>query len=677
MKIEKVAVIGAGNMGSGIAQKIATEGVEVFLCDMSQDRAESGKKHIESLLTEGIERRIFTGDQVESILSRITPTGDFADLKDVDLVIEAVFEDLQVKQDVFKQLAGICRKDTIFATNTSSFLVADLAVVSDGPERVLGLHYFFHPAKNRLVEVIGHAGTSAQAYQAAWSFQERIAKTPIDSKDCEGFVVNRFFVPWLNEAVRLHEEGYSIATIEAAAKQAFGVGMGPFQLMNVTGIPITLHASTTLGKSFGPFYASANRLKPQVESGQPWDLNGEPQDTDFNSISRRLWGVVFQIALDLVSAGVATKEDVDIGAKVGLRWPLGPFEKMNQLGLQQLGRHTSAIQEKYALAKPDLLSTQEASGKPFGLSVVRLDVRDKIGTITINRPDQLNALNPETIRQLDGCFTQASEDPAVEGIVLAGAGKAFVAGADIKFFLDKLDQGKVEDIVNFASYGQKVFKRLETCAKPVICKLDGMALGGGAELALACHAIVATAKASMAFPETGIGIYPGLGGTQRLTKRLGKGLARLFIYSGKGVNAAEMATLGLAWRVVEPDGLDAALVEALAEAPKQPKVDSQEIPRPLRNIGSFLGAVEVDGLLKGTVTLTGGHELIQITDKIRRKAPQALRSVATLTDLAEAGDLNAGLAAELAGMKAIFTTADAYEGLSSVIERRRPKFQDC
>ena len=190
---------------------------------------------------------------------------------------------MQVKQEVFKQLAAVCRKDTIFATNTSSFLVADLAVVTDGPERVIGLHYFFHPAKNRLVEVIGHRQTSPEVYQAAWAFQERIAKTPIDSKDCEGFVVNRFFVPWLNESVRLHEEGYSIASIEAAAKQAFGVGMGPFQLMNVTGVPITLHASTTLGKSFGAFYASAQSLQPQVESGNNWDLAGEPNDADFNA----------------------------------------------------------------------------------------------------------------------------------------------------------------------------------------------------------------------------------------------------------------------------------------------------------------------------------------------------------------------------------------------------------
>ena len=127
MKITKVAVIGAGNMGSGIAQKIATEGVSVVLVDATAERAEAGKQRIATLLGEAVERRLFRPEQVEGILARVTPTGEIGDVAEVDLVIEAIFEDLNVKRKLFEDLSAVCRPDAILATNTSSFLVADVA----------------------------------------------------------------------------------------------------------------------------------------------------------------------------------------------------------------------------------------------------------------------------------------------------------------------------------------------------------------------------------------------------------------------------------------------------------------------------------------------------------------------------------------------------------------------
>jgi enoyl-CoA hydratase/3-hydroxyacyl-CoA dehydrogenase len=267
-----LAVIGAGNMGSGIAQKMATEGFPVILVDVDEEQVARGLGILDRTLAQGVERKIFKPPQAEEIRARVRGTADWSELADVDLVVEAVFEDRAVKKQVFERLDEVCRPDAALATNTSSLSVTELASATRRPERVLGLHYFYHPAKNRLVEVIPGERTDPSLLRRSWALQEQIGKTPIASADRAGFVVNRFFVPWLNEAVRCLEEGRAdLATIEEAAKRAFGVGMGPFELMNVTGIPIALHAATTLGQAFGPLYAPAAALARQVESGASWD----------------------------------------------------------------------------------------------------------------------------------------------------------------------------------------------------------------------------------------------------------------------------------------------------------------------------------------------------------------------------------------------------------------------
>lgn len=671
MQIQRVAVIGAGNMGSGIAQKIAQEGFPVVLVDSTKERAEAGKQRIATLLEEGVKRKIFSADQVQRTLANVTPAGDASAAKDCDLVIEAVFEDLGVKRELFQKLGAVCRKDCILATNTSSFLVADVAQGVLHPERVIGLHYFFHPAKNRLVEVIGHTTSDPQALDAAWAFQLRVGKTPIASKDASGFVVNRFFVPWLNEAIRLHEEGLSIATIETAAKESFGVGMGPFELMNVTGVPITLHAATTLGQHFGAFYAPASSLAPKVKTGAPWDLGGTPDPAKAQQVAERLWGVVFHISAALASEGVGTLEDTDLGAKVGLRWPVGPFEKMNQLGLAKALAWTRALEQRHNLTTPKLLVEQ--GEKPWTLSRVTLEVKDGVATITINRPDQLNALDPETVRELGVRFHEAEQRSDVRGIVIAGAGKAFVAGADVKFFVDRLRAGGLAQVQRFASEGSKLYREIEKCAKRVVCRMDGLALGGGAELALACHVIVASERASMGFPETGIGIFPGLGGTQRLTKRLGKDLARALIFSGHSLEAKDLAALNLAWRVVPVDQLDASVNAALTEAPVQPKADLAKLP-PLFQSWTAGLAGKTLGDLQHADGAGASAELADLLKKISRKAPLALKTCEKLIQLAETADLDHGLAAEQAEIGPAFATQDALEGMSSLLEKRRPTF---
>ena len=335
-QISKVGVIGAGNMGSGIAQKIAQEGLDVVMIDIKDEFVERGLATIKTLLQQAVDRKIFTPDQMSQILSRVTGTTDFTRVADADIIVEAVFENKEVKSDLFKRLDGICQGKTIFATNTSSFYVKDFATQTSRPDRFVGLHYFFHPAKNRLLEVIPHATTSPETLEKAFLFAKLHGKTAINVKDAPGFAVNRFFVPFLNEAGRMLEEGLAnIPTIEEAAKRAFKIGMGAFELMNVTGIPIAVHSARTLGQELGPFYDVSPIIAAQMDKNENWDLSGDVDASKLDVLMDRFYGVCLGVAAALVDEGVASIEDTDRGAKVGLRWVQGPFEIMNRIGIEK------------------------------------------------------------------------------------------------------------------------------------------------------------------------------------------------------------------------------------------------------------------------------------------------------------------------------------------------------
>ncbi len=669
---KKLAVIGAGNMGAGIAQKMATEGFEVILVDLDDEKVARGQSIIGKTLAEGVERKVFRPEQAQQIQSRIHGTSDWSRLADVDLVVEAVFEDFDVKCKVFDRLDEVCRPDAVLATNTSSMSVDDLAKRSKHPERLIGLHYFYHPAKNRLVEVVPGPDTDAELLRGAWALQEQTGKTPIHSADASGFVVNRYFVPWLNEAVKLLEQDVAdIPTIEAACKQTFGVGMGPFELMNVTGVPIAMHAATTLGQNFGPFYSPARRLTEQVESGKPWPLEGDADASKFDTIADHMLGAVFQVAAALVDEGVGSIEDTDIGARVGLRWPRGPFEMMNRIGVDRALALVEKIAAGCDLPVPGLLRAQAATGKPFAFELVRREDRDGVATLTINRPDAMNALNEDVVAQLHEALRGAAGDDAVRGIVISGAGKAFIAGADIRFFVRNIKAGSLDKIVSFTEAGHALLGDLSNCPKPVVARLHGLALGGGLELALACDRIVATPKAMLAFPETGIGIYPGLGGTQRAPRRIGKGLAKWLIYTGKMIDAQTAGQIGLVDEVVSPAELDAAVLRAIAAGKQRPEPRHPEAFAPIEALfeGHDVATIAAGG------ASTGDDEMLARTAKpVGFKAPVALRLAEQLIDRGMAGELTDGLALELAHLTEIFSTADALEGLSS-LGRKRPEFQ--
>ena len=673
-EINKIGVIGAGNMGSGIVQKIAQEGINVVMVDIKDEFVQRGMNTIKGLLGEGIERKIFTQEQVDQTLARIEATSDMNAVADADLVIEAVFEDKAVKSDLFEKLDQICSEKTILATNTSSFYVRDFAEKTHRPDRFIGLHYFFHPAKNRLLEVIPWEKTSPETVETALLAAKLHGKTSILVKDAPGFAVNRFFVPFLNEAARMLEEKLAdIPTIEEAAKRAFRIGMGPFELMNVTGIPIAVHAATTLGNELGPFYAPAQILIDQKETGKNWDLSGDVDETKLQPVIDRFNGVCLGVSAALVDEGVATIEDTDRGAKIGLRWAMGPFELINRLGIEETYQVVSAIVDRYPDFKmPTILEKQKETGKPFAFNFVDLDIKDNLAYITLNRPEAMNALNETVVAQMEARFSEAEKNPDVDAIVFQGAGKAFVAGADIRYFVKKIKAGKIDDIVAFTRKGHELFLRIENSDKKTIALLDGLSLGGGSELALACQAIVATPAGSMAFPETGIGIYPGLGGMLRMTRHVGPELAKYYTFTGMPLSAEDAFSLGIVTRLVKPADVESTLKE-LAATPID-KYAPREIPEKFAALATMGEADNAARLLAGQPPENVPADLAGKTAKIVGfKAPLALKIANEIIDAQMGLPMADAVEIELGRLSEIFATADALEGLSSA-GRKRPAF---
>ncbi|MED5272128.1 MAG: 3-hydroxyacyl-CoA dehydrogenase NAD-binding domain-containing protein, partial [Candidatus Thermoplasmatota archaeon] len=460
--IESVALVGAGTMGSGVAQKAAQEGFQVQLIDRDQESIDRGISMIKSTLDEAISRRIMTPEKVQKVLDNITPIIDSSNVDiATDIVIEAVFEDLDVKSAVFDIIDKSCAEHTVIATNTSSLSVNDLSKSTNRPEKFIGLHFFYHPAKNRLVEIIPGDETSSETLERVEQFCKRIGKVPITCKDRPGFVVNRFFVPWLNEAVLILEDGLGTPDqIDAIAREVFEIGMGPFALMNATGLPIALHSSDYLSKQLEtPRFEGASLLRKTVSSNSKWiieETTDEPKNKE--EIKNRLLGITFLVATQIVAEDICRLEDVDCGAKVGLRWQKGPFEMMNQIGVKESCQLVREFYQKYcsAYSLPDKNETGleipewfRDRTEDFEFELVEVKMQGSIARVLINRPEVMNALNENVVEQLQKIVEDLNENEDVTTIVFEGAGKAFIAGADVKFFVEKLRENKFEDILKF------------------------------------------------------------------------------------------------------------------------------------------------------------------------------------------------------------------------------------
>lgn len=681
--IHKVAIIGAGNMGSGIAQKTAQEEFEVQMVDREPQWVERGQSIISNFLKEAVERRIFSPDQVTAIENRITGVvGTENTAADTDLVIEAVFEDFDIKTQVFNTLNEACGDQTILASNTSSLSVNELSLASGRPDRFVGLHFFYHPAKNRLVEVIPGNDTSEETIARTVQYCRGLGKVVIICKDRPGFVVNRFFVPWLNEACLLLQEGIATtAAIDAVAMKAFKIGMGPFALMNLTGPPIALHSTDYLAEQLDtPRYTGAENLRTMVAANGQWEIGEDTSCSEEAAeiIKTRLLGQVFAVAGQIVDEEICSMEDVDRGAKVGLRWARGPFEIANKIGIDS----AKSMAESYAnLAGFELPKAWNRS-ESFDFNYVDMNVENGVATLTINRPEAMNALNETVVGQLSAAIDEANANSGVHTIVLDGAGKAFVAGADVKFFVDKLRADSFPDIYDFTANGHDVLNKLENSEKTTIALTTGLALGGGLELALSCDYRIGTRKTQFRFPETNIGIYPGLGGTQRPARICGIPSARWAVLAGNFMDAQTAADLGLVTHLVEVSEVENTISEISSSGKPENKY-----PGKPRNANSkivkfaelFYSDENLSSLLLGTCPDGFDKEDKLVSRQMKalsRTAPIAVSLASNLINLAEDTSLEDGLRSELDSLRTIFSTKDALEGLSALIEGRKASYSN-
>tara|TARA_B100001996_G_scaffold89455_1_gene66346 strand:- start:278 stop:2368 length:2091 start_codon:yes stop_codon:yes gene_type:complete len=692
--IQSVAIVGAGNMGSGIAQKSAQEEFDVQMVDREQQWVDRGQGIIADFLSEAVERRIFSSKQVDDIKNRITGViGVENTAENTDLVIEAVFEDFDIKTAVFNTLDEVCGPNTILASNTSSLSVNALAEATGRADRFVGLHFFYHPAKNRLIEVIPAKSSSQETIDKVVQYCKMLGKVVIVCADRPGFVVNRFFVPWLNEACLLLQEGVaSAAQIDAAACKAFRIGLGPFGLMNLTGPPIALHSTDYLAQQLStPRYDGAQNLRDLIEANAHWDVSGEQDynQEQYEIISNRLFGVVFGVATQIVDEGICSMEDVDRGAKVGLRWAKGPFELMNKIGIEKSYSMAQSYSELCVLEDgtkswkvPEFFKQQSDSKNPWDFSYVDTSISQGIATITINRPEAMNALNETVVAQLGDAVQQANNDDSVHTIVLDGAGKAFVAGADVKFFVDKIRTESIDDIYEFTANGHAVLNSIENSSKTTIALTTGLALGGGLELALSCDYRIGTRRTQFRFPETSIGIYPGLGGSQRPAKICGIPAARWAVLGGNFMNAQMASDLGLITHLVEVSAVELCISDCSKIGKpenKYPGVPAEAESQVAKFAAQFYSDSNMKTLLEGRCPEGFDSEDKTVSRQLKNlkfTAPIALSMASDLIDATATNSLEDGLGMELSKLHDIFATNDALEGLSALIEGRRPTYNN-
>jgi 3-hydroxybutyryl-CoA dehydrogenase len=269
VEITRVAVIGLGTMGAGIAQVLLEGGLQVVGRDVEQPFVERARGRIEAGLAKRVEKGRLTQDEAAGALGRLRTTTALADCAEVDLVIEAIVEELEPKQQLLAELGGLCPAHTAFATNTSALSVTRIGAASGRPERVLGLHFFNPAPLMPLVEVVRTPRTIGDVYESSFALMESCGKQAVRCNDTPGFLVNRILIPLMNDCIRaLDETGATIEDIDKAMRYGAGWPMGPFTLLDLIGADVHVHAAEALFEATRePRMAAPPRLARMVDAG--------------------------------------------------------------------------------------------------------------------------------------------------------------------------------------------------------------------------------------------------------------------------------------------------------------------------------------------------------------------------------------------------------------------------
>ncbi|MEZ7877727.1 MAG: 3-hydroxyacyl-CoA dehydrogenase NAD-binding domain-containing protein [Flavobacteriales bacterium] len=364
--VNVIGIVGAGAMGSGIAQIASQAGQDVVLFDLSQEALTSSSSKLQKVMNRLIEKGKVTSDEAIAIQERIVRTTMATSLKDCDLIIEAVVEDLEVKKRVFKSIEEIASKEAIIASNTSSLSITSLASFCAHPDRVVGLHFFNPAPLMPLVEIIPALQTNRDLPKQLTDLMRKWGKSPVIAKDTPGFIVNRVARPFYGEALRILDEGIAdVSTIDAAMRQS-GFRMGPFQLMDLIGHDVNYSVTESVFKSFyyDPRYMPSITQLKLVEAGWLgrksgrgfYNYNEENEATDVPGqldpnvqveISERIISMLINEAADAVYLGVASAEDVDTAMLKGVNYPKGLLVWAEEMGLQKVVRIIDALRDTY------------------------------------------------------------------------------------------------------------------------------------------------------------------------------------------------------------------------------------------------------------------------------------------------------------------------------------------
>lgn len=266
----KILVCGAGTMGAGIAQVMAQAGHEVFLRDIKDEFVQRGLQGIEKNLNRNVEKGRMNQEDKDAVMARLKPTVDIEPAKDVDFVLEAIIERMDLKKELFQELDKICGPDVILASNTSALSISEVAASTSRPDKVIGMHFFNPAPVMKLVEVIKGANTSEETFQKVKDFAVSLGKTPVVCEEAPGFIVNRILVPMINEAAFILQEGVATPEdIDVAMKLGANHPIGPLALGDLIGLDVCLFIMETLYDELGESkYRPAPLLRKMVRAGQ-------------------------------------------------------------------------------------------------------------------------------------------------------------------------------------------------------------------------------------------------------------------------------------------------------------------------------------------------------------------------------------------------------------------------
>jgi enoyl-CoA hydratase/carnithine racemase/3-hydroxyacyl-CoA dehydrogenase len=432
--------------------------------------------------------------------------------------------------------------------------------------RCLVIHYFFPAERNVLLEIIPGRDTDPGLVEYLMKFFEFIGKAPIRIKSRYGYAVDPIFEGILLAAALPVEQGLvSVKQADAIAQKALRMGVGPFTAHNLAGgNPITQHGLNEMHAQIMPWYRSPGVLDEQVKAGKPWEVAGKGEEVTYNreaydNVSKQVMAAYFGMVCEIVDSGVASIADLEMAMEVGLA-VAPPFAMMNEIGVKTACEWVQA----YAKNNPGfkvapLLVHQAASGKPWKLPVVLREDKGDIAIVKIRRPRVLNALNHDVFAQLGEVFGEIQKDSKIRGAVLTGFGtRAFVSGADIGMLAA---QKTPEEAEANCLKAQAPLNLIENLGKPVVCAMNGLAFGGGNELAMACTARVARKgqKVFVAQPEPRLGIIPGAGGTQRFPRWVGLENAWPILRTGNPISSSQAKQIGLIYDEVNEDVVEAAM----------------------------------------------------------------------------------------------------------------------